>query len=117
MCNLDGTRAYLSSIRSPYVTVVDTGDDHVIRRVGPFGDSIRPFTINGRNTLAIVNVNRLIGFEVGDIATGEKLWRVTAPGYPYDGSSSTRATASPSRPTSGRCGWSTPRTRGCTCST
>ena len=60
-------------------------DDHVIRRVGPFGDSIRPFTINGRNTLAIVNVNRLIGFEVGDIATGQKLWRVTTPGYPYDG--------------------------------
>ena len=86
VCNLDGTRAYLSSIRTPYLTVADTSDDHVIRRVGPFGDSIRPFTINGRNTLAIVNVNRLIGFEVGDIATGQKLWRVTTPGYPYDGS-------------------------------
>ena len=69
---LDGTRAYLSSIRTPYLTVADTSDDHVIRRVGPFGDSIRPFTINGRNTLAIVNVNRLIGFEVGDIATGRE---------------------------------------------
>ena len=76
VCNLDSTRAYLSSVRSPYVTIADTTDDHVIRRVGPFGDSVRPFTINGRNTLLIVNVNHLIGFEVGDIETGRKLWRV-----------------------------------------
>jgi DNA-binding beta-propeller fold protein YncE len=86
VCDLDGSRAYLSSIRSTYLTVADTTDDHVIRRVGPFADSIRPFTINGRGTLAIVNVNRLIGFEVGDITTGRKLWRVPVPGYPDDGS-------------------------------
>lgn len=85
VCNLDSTRAYLSSVRSPYVTIADTTDDHVIRRVGPFGDSVRPFTINGRNTLLIVNVNHLIGFEVGDIETGRKLWRVAAPGYPDNG--------------------------------
>jgi DNA-binding beta-propeller fold protein YncE len=85
VCNLDSRRAYLSSIRSPYVTMVDTADDHVIRRIGPFGDSVRPFTINGRNTLVFVNVNRIIGFEVGDITTGRKLWRVPVTGYSYDG--------------------------------
>jgi DNA-binding beta-propeller fold protein YncE len=85
VCNVDGTRAYLSSVTSPYVTIADTADDHVIRRVGPFADSVRPFTINGRNTLLIVNVNHLIGFEVGDIETGRKLWRVITPGYPDSG--------------------------------
>ena len=85
VCNLAGTRAYLTSITSPYVTMVDTADDHVIRRIGPFGDSVRPFTINGRDTLIVVNVNRLIGFEVGDIATGRKLYRVAVDGYPYSG--------------------------------
>jgi DNA-binding beta-propeller fold protein YncE len=85
VCNLDSTRAYLASITSPYVTVVDTADDHVIRRIGPFAEPVRPFTINGRNTLVIVNVNKIIGFEVGDITTGRKLWRVPVPGYPYNG--------------------------------
>jgi len=85
ICNLDSTRAYLTSVTSPYVHVIDTSDDHLIRRIGPFGDSVRPFTINGRNTVVVVNVNHLIGFEVGDIATGRKLFRVAVPGSVDDG--------------------------------
>lgn len=86
VCNVQGTRAYLETVRSPYVYVVDTATDTVIRQVGPFGDSVRPLTINGRNSLVFVNVNRLIGFEVGDINTGQKLYRVSTPGHPYNGS-------------------------------
>jgi DNA-binding beta-propeller fold protein YncE len=85
VCNLDSSRAFLSSITTPYVTVVDTSDDHVVGRVGPFHDFVRPFTINGRSTLLLANVNHLIGFEVGSITTGEVLYRVETPGYPDDG--------------------------------
>jgi DNA-binding beta-propeller fold protein YncE len=84
ICAPAGTRAYLTSVTSPYVSVVDTSDDHVVRRVGPFGDSVRPFTINGRETLTVVNVNHLIGFEVGSVTTGHVLWRVPVPGFPND---------------------------------
>ena len=87
VCNLDSSRAYLTSVTSPYVHVVDTSDDHLIGRIGPFGDSVRPFAINGRNTLVVVNVNHLIGFEVGNITTGQKLFRVSVPNYPDDGAS------------------------------
>src|SRR4029078_8807872 len=43
--------------------------------------SIRPFTVNGKQTLCFVNVNELLGFEVGDLTTGKKLHRVEVPGF------------------------------------
>ena len=68
---LDGKHAYLAGLRSPLLTVADTSSHTAARTVGPFGDSIRPFTVNGRQTLCFVNVNDLLGFEVGDLTTGQ----------------------------------------------
>ena len=39
------------------------------------------YTVNGSNTLAFVNINGLLGFEVGDLTTGKKLHRVEVEGY------------------------------------
>ena len=50
--------------------------------MGPFSNSIRPFTVNGTQTLCFVNVNELLGFEVGDLRTGKMLHRVEIPGVP-----------------------------------
>jgi DNA-binding beta-propeller fold protein YncE len=61
--------------------VTDTKTHSVVREIGPFGNVIRPFTINGRETLCYVNVNDLLGFEVGDLATGKMLHRVEVEGY------------------------------------
>jgi hypothetical protein len=49
--------------------------------VGPFDNVIRPFTVNGSNTLVFVNINGLLGFEVGDFRTGKKLFHVEVQGY------------------------------------
>ena len=54
--------------------VVDTGTDKIIRRIGPFRDVIRPFTVNGKGSLAFVTVNNFVGFQVGDVATGRVLY-------------------------------------------
>lgn len=78
---LDGTKAYLAGLKSPLLEVVDTKTNQTIRQVGPFTKPIRPFTVNGRQTLVFVNVNDLLGFEVGDIVTGKKLHRVVVDGY------------------------------------
>ena len=78
---LDGKHAYLAGLNSPLLSIADTTTHKVVRTVGPFGASIRPFTINGRQTLCFVNVNGLLGFEVGDLNTGEKLYRVEVQGY------------------------------------
>ena len=49
--------------------------------MGPFSAPIRPFTVNGAQTLCYVNVNELLGFEIGDLTTGQKLHRVEVQGY------------------------------------
>lgn len=79
--SIDGTRVYLAGLRSPLLSIADTGTHTLLKTVGPFANSIRPFTVNGSNTLCFVNVNGLLGFEVGDIRTGKKLHRVEVQGY------------------------------------
>jgi len=78
---LDGRHAYLAGLASPLLRVSDTRTHQVVREVGPFGNFIRPFTVNGRGTLCFVNVNELLGFEVGDLTTGRMLHRVEVRGY------------------------------------
>jgi DNA-binding beta-propeller fold protein YncE len=77
----DGKRAFLAGLRSPLLTVADTASHKVAMTVGPFSNSIRPFTINGSSTLCFVNVNNLLGFEIGDLNTGKQLHRVEVQGY------------------------------------
>jgi hypothetical protein len=78
---LDGRRAYLAGLKSPLLRVTDTASHQIAKEVGPFGAAIRPFTVNGRQTLCFVNVNGLLGFEIGDLATGRKLHRVEVQGF------------------------------------
>src|SRR5262249_28085484 len=77
----DGTHAYLAGLHSPLLTVDETKNHTAEKTVGPFSNSIRPFTINGSQTLCFVNINELLGFEVGDITTGRKLHRVEVQGF------------------------------------
>ncbi len=78
---LDGKQVYMAGIGSPLLHVADTATHTIVKKVGPFGSGIRPFTVNGRQTLAFVNVNGLLGFEVGDITTGQMLHRVEVQGF------------------------------------
>lgn len=77
----DGKFVYLAGLKSPLLSISDTSEHTITRAVGPFGNSIRPFTINSRQTLCFVNVNELLGFEVGDIVSGNKLHTVTVEGF------------------------------------
>jgi len=80
-CSLDGSRAYLAGLRSPLLTVVDARTQEVVGRVGPFSAPIRPFTVNAAKTRCYVNVNGLLGFEIGDLTTGKMLARVEVTGF------------------------------------
>lgn len=77
----DGKYVYLAGLKSPVLTVARTSDHTAQRQIGPFSDRIRPFTINGQQTLCFVNVNHLLGFEIGDLETGKMLHRVEVDGY------------------------------------
>jgi hypothetical protein len=76
----DGRRVYLAGLRSKLLAVADPATHSVVARVGPFSNVIRPFTINAAQTLCFVNVNDLLGFEVGDLKTGKMLHRVEVAG-------------------------------------
>jgi len=78
---LDGSRMYLAGLKSPLLTVADTKTRQVVGTVGPFAAAIRPFTVNGAQTLVYVNVNECLGFEIGDLKTGKKLCRVEVEGF------------------------------------
>ncbi len=79
---VDGSEAYLAGLGSPLLTVTDAKTHEVSRTIGPFSAPIRPFTVNGDSSLVFVNVNELLGFEIGDLKTGKKLHRVEVTGVP-----------------------------------
>lgn len=77
----DGAHVYLAGLKSPQLTVADAKTEAAERTVGPFGAPIRPFTVNGRQTLCFCCVNELLGFEVGDLVAGKVLHRVEVEGF------------------------------------
>ena len=80
VCGRLGKYAYLAGLKSPSLRVADT-QSHDVSLVGPFSASVRPFTIDSREQRCYVNVNDLLGFEIGDLVTGKKLASITVEGY------------------------------------
>ncbi len=78
---LDGRHVYLGGLGSPLLTVAETSGHSAERTVGPFATGIRPFTVNGRQTLCFITTNDLLGFEIGDLKTGKKIHRVEVRGF------------------------------------
>lgn len=81
----NGREAYLAGLKSPLLTVADMTTHTAARTVGPFGNFIRPFTVNGSQTRVYVNVNSLLGYEIGDLKTGRMLRRVEVVGFENGG--------------------------------
>jgi DNA-binding beta-propeller fold protein YncE len=78
---LDGKFAYLAGLKSPILRVSDTKKHEVVREIGPFSNMVRPFTVNRAQTRCYVNVNDLLGFEIGDLNTGKVLGRIQVEGF------------------------------------
>jgi DNA-binding beta-propeller fold protein YncE len=90
LVSLNGKHVYLGSRYTPYLTVVDTSTNQIIQKIGPLqGNGVRPFTINGRETLAYMSTTGFLGFQVGDIQTGKILYTVPIQGFTWDGSGAT----------------------------
>jgi sugar lactone lactonase YvrE len=81
VCGLDGSRMYLAGLKSNVLSIADTKTHKVVATAGPFSNVIRPFTVNAAQTLCFVNVNELLGFEVGDLKTGKVLYQVKVEGF------------------------------------
>ena len=73
---LSGKRVYLGGTRWPYLEVASTTTDRVVKQIGPLKAGVRPFTINGRETIAYTTATRRLGFQVSSITTGRVLYTV-----------------------------------------
>jgi hypothetical protein len=85
----DGKLGLLGSMSSPKagkagLAVIDVPNQKVLRYM-TFSEMVRPLTINHDASLVYVNVNDLVGFEIGDIKTGKMIKRVELPGEAWKG--------------------------------
>jgi hypothetical protein len=80
----DGKIGLMGSMSSPPkagLAVVDVPNRKVLRYM-TFSEMVRPLTMNHDASLVYVNVNNLIGFEIGEVATGKVLGQYKVPGSP-----------------------------------
>jgi DNA-binding beta-propeller fold protein YncE len=80
-----GRYLYMGGVDYPYLEVASTATNRVVRMIGPLnGPGVRPFTINGSQTLAFTTARSFLGFQVSSITTGEVLYTVPIPGFSFD---------------------------------
>jgi DNA-binding beta-propeller fold protein YncE len=81
----NGRYLYLGGVDHPYLEVANTRTDTVVRKLGPLhGPGVRPFTINGSQTLAFTTARSFMGFQVSSIITGKVLYTVPVPGFSFN---------------------------------
>jgi hypothetical protein len=79
--SLDGSNVYMLPRFSNFVAVASTATNTIIRTIGPVLDGVRPSTINGTQSLIFMTTTNFLGFQVGDINTGEVLYTVPIAGF------------------------------------
>jgi len=96
VAGLGGRYLYLGGRNQNELLVDSAATGEVIRKVGPLRSGVRPFTINGRETLAFTTATGFLGFQVSDLRTGHVLYTVEPSGFTWDPS-----TFAPSAPSHG----------------
>lgn len=89
----DGTKMYLAALGNENLYVADVKTNQVVKVVGPFEPNpddpwgwtqlkhngpkgIRPFAVTKDEKYCYVNLDGVLGYEIGDLETGKKIGRV-----------------------------------------
>jgi len=82
----DGSYVYLEARQSKFLDAYETATGKV-KEIGPMINTVRPFTVNGSNTLAFTSATEFDGFQVSSITTGKVLFTVSfgaiPTGFPF----------------------------------
>ncbi len=82
----DGRYVYLGGRNHNFLDVYDTTSGNV-REVGPLVNGVRPFTVNGSNTLAFTTATEFDGFQVSSVTSGKVLFNISfgaiPEGFPF----------------------------------
>lgn len=92
--SLDGTKVYLTGYTGSnfdYAHVVNTATNQATLNAGPTINGIRPFTVNGTNTLMYTTSTNTCGFQVLSLTSGKVLYTV-----PFGGSCTWTVSNAPS---------------------
>lgn len=76
--NCVGSKMYLETLSQPFVFIADTETHELVGKIGPFSNTVRPFSLSPDEKYVFACVNGLLGFEVGDVASGKVLHRAEA---------------------------------------
>jgi DNA-binding beta-propeller fold protein YncE len=75
--SLNGEHVYMGPRNSGFLTEAETATGKVIKKIGPLlNGGVRPFTINGSETLAFTTATGFLGFQVSSITGGNVLYTV-----------------------------------------
>jgi len=85
LISVNGRHVYMGPRGTNYLIVGSVATGKVIGHVGPVQDGVRPFTINRKETLAFITTTGFLGFQVGNIKTGEIIYTVGVQGFPNTG--------------------------------
>lgn len=94
----DGSKIYLAALGNENLYVVDVKTNRILKQVGPFQSNpddpwgwtqkkhngpkgIRPFAVSSDDHYCYVNMDGVLGYEIGDIRTGKRLGRVEVEGF------------------------------------
>ncbi len=94
----DGSKMYLAALGNENLYVADVASHKIIKTVGPFEPNendpwgwtqkknngpkgIRPFAVSGDDKYCYVNLDGVLGYEIGDLETGKKIGRVDIEGF------------------------------------
>jgi DNA-binding beta-propeller fold protein YncE len=82
----DGAFAYLGSRNDPNLWVASTATNQIVKKIGPLRGGVRPFTVNGAQTLAFTTATGFLGFQVSSLETGRVLYTIDFRdlGFAYD---------------------------------
>jgi DNA-binding beta-propeller fold protein YncE len=83
--SLDGKDVFLGARNSDYLDVASTATNQVVQKIGPLENGVRPFTVNGTDTLAFTTATEFLGFQISSIVTGKVLYTVPIPGFTVPG--------------------------------
>jgi DNA-binding beta-propeller fold protein YncE len=72
----NGRYVYLGGRNHDYLGVYETATGHV-REIGPLKSGVRPFTVNGSNTIAFTTATGFDGFQVSSLTSAKVLFTVS----------------------------------------
>ncbi len=80
---LDGRLVYLGGRGASELVAASTSSGKVVHRIGPLLPGVRPFTVNGRQTLAYTTATGFLGFQMSSVRSGRVLFTIPVPGFSY----------------------------------